>query len=256
MTVRRLTLTVLPGIPLVRPGDDLCRIVLDGLAAAGEALQSGDVLVLAQKIVSKSEGRYARLSDVTPSERAVALAGEVDKDPRLVELILSEASEVVRHRPGVLIVAHRLGFVLANAGIDHSNVEQEDGDETVLMLPENPDGSAAALTAGLRDRTGAEVAVVINDSLGRAWRNGSVGIAIGTHGLEALVDLRGKADLFGRPLQVTLVGFADELAAAASLLQGQAAEGTPIVLVRGLPRSGVSASATELVRAKDQDLFR
>ena len=255
-TPRRLTLTALPGMPLVQPGDDLPALVLDALDKVGERLQAGDVLVLAQKIVSKSENRYLDLREVVPSQRAIELAAEVDKDPRFVEAILSESTEVVRHRLGVLVVAHRLGFVMANAGVDHSNVEQVGQDELILLLPRDPDGSAERLSSGLAERTGVAPAVIINDSHGRAWRNGTAGVAIGVFGMEPLSDLRGEPDLFGRPLQVTTVGVADEIAAAASLLMGQAGEGTPVVLVRGLELTPGRTGASALVRPKEQDLFR
>ncbi len=254
--MRSLTLTALPGIPLVQPGDDLAALILAALEAAGERLRSGDVLVLAQKIVSKAEGRYLDLREVTPSERALALAAAVGKDPRLIEAILAESQEVVRYRPGVLVVQHRLGFVMANAGVDHSNVEQVGADERILLLPADPDGSARALALALQERAGIAPAIVINDSHGRAWRNGTCGVAIGCWGIEPLTDLRGEPDLFGRPLMVTTVGQADEIAAAASLLMGQAGEGTPVVLVRGLAPRRSETGAAALVRPKDQDLFR
>ncbi len=209
----RLILTAVPDIPLVRPGDDLARLLADRLTAAALSPQDGDVLVLAQKIVSKAEGRLVPLATVTPSPRAVALAAEVGKDPRLVEIILSESVRVVRHRPNLLIMEHRLGFVMANAGVDHSNLAAPGAPEQVLLLPENPDASAAALRTALMARFGVSLAVVITDSFGRAWRRGSAGIAIGAAGLPALVDLRGTPDLFGRTLEVTLVGLADEIAA-------------------------------------------
>ncbi len=261
---RSLSLVALGGIPLVQPGDDLAGIIVAALAASGETLLDGDVLVLAQKIVSKAEDRYVTLADVTPAPRAVKLAAGVDKDPRLVELILSESTDVVRSRKGVLVVAHRLGLVLANAGIDASNVEQggEDGDEDdqrVLLLPKDPDASAAKLVGELHRATGCSVGIVINDSLGRAWRNGTVGAAIGAASIEALCDLRGRFDLFGRPLQATQVGMADEVAAAASLLMGQADEGRPVVLVRGLADTAGTTEidgADALVRPPEQDLFR
>jgi coenzyme F420-0:L-glutamate ligase/coenzyme F420-1:gamma-L-glutamate ligase len=259
----RLGITALAGVKLVHPGDDLAAVVIDALAASGERLADGDVLVLAQKIVSKAEGRYVVLDTVTPSPRAVALAAETDKDPRLVELILSEATEVVRHRKGVLVVAHRIGVVLANAGIDASNVEPlppaapgQPPRPRVLLLPKDPDASCRALAASLRQRTGARIGVVINDSLGRAWRNGTVGAALGAASLPALLNLNGRPDLFGRTLQATQIGLADEIAAAASLVMGQADEGRPIVLLRGLPYALGDGAASELVRPKDQDLFR
>lgn len=253
----RLAITALGGIGLVHPGDDLAAIVLGALKYSGEALADGDVLVVAQKIVSKAEGRYAALDAVTPSPRAKTLAAEVSKDARLVELILSESTGVVRKRDGVLVVAHRIGLVLANAGIDASNVEHAaDGGEQVLLLPEDPDRSAEQLSAGLLERTGKTVGIIINDSLGRAWRNGTVGAAIGAAGIGALQDLRGRHDLFDRPLNITQVGRADEIAAAASIVMGQADEGRPVVLVRGLEAMGESGDARELVRPEEQDLFR
>ena len=244
-------LRALPGIPMVKPGDDLAALIGEGLARAGLELRAGDVIVVAQKIVSKAEGRTVDLASVTPSPRAVALAAEVQKDPRLVELILSESVRVVRSRPNVLIVEHRLGFVMANAGIDQSNVAPQDGVERALLLPVDPDGSAEALRAKL-----SASAVVIIDSFGRAWRRGTVGIAIGAAGLPALLDLRGNPDLFGRILQVSISGFADEIAAAASLVMGQGDEAQPVVLVRGLTWAAPANPAAELVRPASDDMFR
>jgi coenzyme F420-0:L-glutamate ligase / coenzyme F420-1:gamma-L-glutamate ligase len=250
-----LRLLALPGIPLVRPGDDLAALILEALDACGENLRDGDVLVVAQKIVSKAEGRIVDLGTVQPSARALALATETGKDPRLVELILAESEEVVRHGRGVIVVAHRLGFVMANAGIDQSNVRLDDGD-AALLLPRDPDASCASLRARFRARTGADVGVVINDSHGRAWRNGTVGVALGVAGLPAVVDLRGRPDLYERTLRSTEVGLADELASAGSLLMGQGDEGRPVVLARGAPYSRREGSAQELVRARERDLFR
>ena len=253
---RRLQLTALPGIPLVQPGDDLARLIADALDRAGEPLAAGDVVVVAQKIVSKAEGRYADLAEVTPTQRAVVLAAETEKDPRLVQLILDEANEVLRYRRGVLVVVHRLGYVMANAGIDSSNVGPDADGERVLLLPEDPDASCRRLRAALQQRYGVEVAVVVNDSVGRAWRNGTVGTALGAAGLPAVLDLRGRHDLFDRVLTATDVGLADEISAAASLLQGQADEGTPVVLVRGLEITGPSAKAAALLRPPAEDMFR
>jgi coenzyme F420-0:L-glutamate ligase/coenzyme F420-1:gamma-L-glutamate ligase len=250
-----LTLVVLRGVPLVQPGDDLADIILAAAAETGEALRPRDVIVLAQKVVSKAEGRTVDLATVTPSPRAVELAQATAKDPRLVELILAESTEVLRQRPGAIIVAHRLGYVLANAGIDMSNVGP-DGEERALLLPADPDRSCRMIRAAIRERTGVDVAVLIIDSFGRAWRNGTVGTAIGVSGFPGLLDLRGTPDLFGRPLQITEVGLADELAAAASLLMGQAAEGAPIVLARGVPYGRRESAIQELIRPKAQDLFR
>lgn len=253
-----LSITALAGIPLISPGDDLVQIILHALDRMGERLANGDILVLAQKIVSKSENRIVDLETVTPSAQAIDLATQVDKDPRLVELILSESTEIVRHRKGVLVVAHRSGVVLANAGIDRSNVDQsvKGTDTNVLLLPEDSDASCARLQREFQDRAGVTVGMIINDSLGRAWRNGTVGAAIGAAGVDALMDLNGDPDLFDRPLQSTQVGLADELAATASLVMGQGSEGRPAVLIRGLERGHGNGSAADLVRSKDQDLFR
>ncbi len=252
----RLSLVALPDIPLVEPGDDLCELIVASLERAGEELLDGDVLVIAQKIVSKAEGRYADLDTVEPSPRALELAAKTDKDARLVELILSESNEVLRHRPDILIVAHRLGFVLANAGIDSSNVAPQDDGQRVLLLPRDPDGTCARLRAELRERFGKNVAIVINDSVGRAWRVGTVGIALGAAGLESVQDLRGQSDLYGRVLAVSIVGLGDELAAAATILQGEGAEGLPVVVIRGLERSSDQGSGATLVRNEAEDLFR
>jgi coenzyme F420-0:L-glutamate ligase/coenzyme F420-1:gamma-L-glutamate ligase len=253
-----LTLTPLPGLPLISPGDDLALLILQVLDRAQIALADGDILVLAQKIVSKAEGRLVDLTQVTPSPRAVELAERTAKDPRLVEVILSESSQVLRTRPGVIVVEHRLGFICASAGVDHSNVHGDTGraEDWVLLLPENPDASADALRQRLEAASGAHLGVLIIDSHGRAWRMGTVGVAIGISGLPGLVDMRGWADLFDFRLQITQVGVADELAAAASLVMGQASEGTPVVHVRGFPYPLREASLGELIRPRDQDLFR
>jgi coenzyme F420-0:L-glutamate ligase/coenzyme F420-1:gamma-L-glutamate ligase len=252
-----LVLTALPGLPLVQAGDDLCALILPGLQAAGLTLQAGDVLAIAQKIVSKSEGRLVDLAQVKPSARAVELAAVTQKDARFVEVVLSESSEVLRARPNTLIVEHRLGFVCANAGVDRSNVGPHGTDDgVVLLLPRDPDASCQALRERLRATTGADVAVLINDSHGRAWRTGTVGVALGVAGFPALLDLRGHPDLFDYALQVTQIGLADELAAAASLLMGQADEGRPVIHIRGVPYPFREGTARELIRPKEMDLFR
>jgi coenzyme F420-0:L-glutamate ligase/coenzyme F420-1:gamma-L-glutamate ligase len=253
-----LTLNAIPGIPLIQAGADLAKILLQSLAAAGIELQDGDVLVLAQKIVSKAEGRWVNLAQVQPTRRAVELAGQIEKDPRLVELILQESAEVLRTRPGTIIVEHRLGFVCANAGIDHSNVAGDGSpeEEWVLLLPTDPDGSAQALRHWFEQASGMRLGVLIIDSHGRAWRQGVVGTTIGLAGMPGLVDQRGQPDLFGYTLRITQIGAADELAAAASLVMGQAAEGTPLVHVRGFPYALREGSLKELLRPKEQDLFR
>ncbi|RAI58705.1 coenzyme F420-0:L-glutamate ligase [Roseicella frigidaeris] len=242
-----LSLTALPDLPMVRAGDDLAALLQAGLDHAGLRPAPGDVLAVAQKVVSKAEGRSVPLASVTPSAAALRLAAETGKDPRLVELILSESVRVVRSRPNLIIVEHRLGCVMANAGIDQSNLGQEGH---ALLLPADPDASAARLAARLG------LAVVVTDSFGRAWRRGTVGVAIGAAGLPALLDLRGQPDLFGRSLQVSITGFADEIAAAAGLVMGQGAEGRPAVLLRGLAWTAPPLPAAELIRSEAEDLFR
>lgn len=254
MDAATLTITTLPGIPLVEPGDDLVRIILDGLNAAGLNLQSGDVLVVTSKIVSKAEGRLLRLDAVEPGLQAVQIAAEVGKDPRLVELILRESLSISRKARGVLITEHRLGFISANAGIDQSNVRGHD--DYVLLLPLDPDATARQMRARVYEETGAEVGIVISDSHGRPFRVGTVGVAIGVSGLPAVLDLRGKADLFGRELRISMQGYADMIASAAQLVSGEGAEGRPVVLVRGLHFPSTESSARDLLRLPEQDLYR
>jgi len=263
-----LTLAPLFGIPIIRQGDNLADILLNALPENNIALEDNDILVIAQKIVSKAEGRTVNLASVTPSQRAVELASQTEKDPRLVELILRESNEVLRTRLGTIIVEHKLGFVCANAGIDHSNVAsplalsgvqtetKRKLEEWVLLLPAEPDRSAEIIRKEIESKTSKQIGILIIDSHGRAWRNGTVGVAIGIAGLPGLQDLRGKPDLFGFTLRITQVGVADELAAAASLVMGQAAEGTPVIHVRGFPYPLREGSLKELIRPKEQDLFR
>src|ERR1700722_1407399 len=246
----------LPGIPLIEPGDDLAAILAKALSESAVGLRDRDVLVVAQKIVSKAEGRYVKLDDVKPSERAVEIAQCTGKDERRVEVILSESDEIVKLGPQLVIAAHKLGFVMANAGIDESNINHEDGADRVLLLPRDPDGSAAELKRRLDATFGVSAAVIINDSFGRPWRNGVVGVALGAAGLPSLVDRRGARDLFGRELRVTEIAVADELASAASLLMGQAGEAIPAVLARGLYFEAPSRPAAALVRDRERDLFR
>jgi coenzyme F420-0:L-glutamate ligase / coenzyme F420-1:gamma-L-glutamate ligase len=250
----RLELFALPGLPMVRAGDDLPALIMDGLDRTGQALRDRDVVVIAQKIVSKAEGRVVDLADVIPSAEAVTLAAEVGKDPRVVEVVLSESTKVVRSRPNLMIMQHRLGFVMANAGIDQSNVAEADGHQRVLLLPRDPDGSAEAIRSRLARH--ADVGVVISDSFGRPWRRGTAGVAIGSAGIPSLIDLRGQPDLFGRTLEVSIIGFADEIAAAASLLQGQAAEAQPVVIVRGLTWQAPSVPVADVIRPPEEDLFQ
>lgn len=266
MALAGLQLLALPQFPLVAPGDDLAALISASLRCANTQLAAGDVLVVAQKIVSKAENRYVALADVAPSRRARELAIEVNKDPRLVEVILRESAAVIRQRRDVLIVEHRLGFVMANAGVDASNIEQGVGAEgaRVLLLPTDPDAAAAHLRAELHRREQVAVGVIINDSVGRAWRNGTTSMALGAAGVPTLWDRRGNPDLFGRRLQVTEVAVADELASAAALLQGEGDEGQPVILIRGLrlpaatQNAGQNAGQTAraLLRPAALDLFR
>ena len=245
----------LPGLPEVVAGDDLVAIALSAVNRAGLALRDDDVLVFAQKIVSKAEGRRRDLADVAPSPRARELAARCEKDPRLVELVLAESTEVVRVAPGVLITRHRLGCVMANAGIDRSNTGADADAGVVLLLPEDPDASAQALRDGLRDRCGAAPGVIVSDSFGRPWRLGTVNVALGVAGLPALVDLRGGVDRDGRTLLMTQVAVADALAAGAGLALGEATEGTPLVHVRGFAAATSGGAASALVRSRHEDLF-
>ncbi len=265
MTPSELRIRALAGFPPVRPGDDPGELVADAIARARESLRDGDVLVVAQKIVSKAEGRIVRLADVAPSPRAIELAARTEKDPRAVEAILRESVEVVRAAPGVLIVETRHGIVLANAGADMSNVEHDEEDDHLLLLPEDPDASADRLRAALVARAsgggGPRIGVIVADSVGRAWREGTVGLAIGVSGLPARLDRRGEPDLFGRALHVTEVGIADSIASAASIVMGEGAEGRPAALVRGLSFEDRSEAeragrARDLVRPRQRDLFR
>lgn len=250
----RLELFALPGLPMVQAGDDLAALILAGLDRAGQVLRDRDVVVVAQKIVSKAEGRIVDLADVVPSAPALKLAAEIGKDPRIVEVVLSELVRVVRSRPNLMIMQHRLGFVMANAGVDQSNVAEPDGRHRALLLPLDPDGSAEAIRARLSVR--AEVGVVISDSFGRPWRRGTAGVAIGAAGIPSVIDLRGQPDLFGCTLEVSIIGFADEIAAAASLLQGQAAEAQPVVVVRGLTWQAPNVPVADVIRPPQEDLFQ
>jgi coenzyme F420-0:L-glutamate ligase/coenzyme F420-1:gamma-L-glutamate ligase len=256
MASRSIRLSALEGIPLVGPGDDLAALLAESMRADIATWPAdGDVLVVAQKIVSKAEGRFVDLASVVPSACANALAETVGKDPRLVEVILSESTEVVRYKRDVLIVAHRLGFVMANAGVDQSNVGPE-GDERVLLLPLAPDESAAGLKAQLDREFEIELGIIINDSFGRPWRNGVVGVALGAAGVPALRNMVGAPDIYGRKMRVTEVAVADEIAAAASLLMGQGDERIPAVLVRGVAHRAECVPASALVRPKEMDMFR
>lgn len=245
-------------IPLINAGDHLGQIIIDSLDTANIEIQDNDILVITQKIVSKAEGRFIKLEDIMPSQKSKELAEICEKDPRLVELILSESNEIVRCAKDTLIVEHRLGFICANAGVDHSNVKgnPSPAETWYLMLPQNPDQSAQEIRTYFQKKKAVNIGVMIIDSHGRAWRQGIVGIMIGTAGVPALVDMRGKSDLFGFSLRITQIGAADELAAAASLMMGQADESIPVVHVRGFPYPLVDSSLPEVLRPKEKDLFR
>jgi len=246
-------LLAISGLPGFRAGDEVPAAIAGALAGQRPP-RDGDVLVVSHKILSKAQGRVVSLTSLTPSPEARRLAEATGKDPHFVEAVLSESRSIVRHRPGVIIAEHRLGMVMANAGIDRSNVPG--GGDMVLMLPEDPDGDAQTIRDDLQRRFGVAVGVVVADSAGRAWRNGVIGMAIGAAGLPALVDLRGRADLERRPLEVTEVGFADQIASAAHLLMGEADEGCPVVLIRGLTWQAPDRPAAELIRDPAMDLFR
>lgn len=250
-----LSLHVIAGLPLVEPGDDLVGLIAAALRQAELPLVDGDVVVVAQKIVSKAAGLYVDLAMVEPSERARALAEKTGKDPRHVQVVLDESEEIVKIGPRLIIAAHKLGFVMANAGIDESNIEHG-ASGRVLLLPRDPDGSAVELKRGLDKAFGVSCGVVINDSFGRPWRNGVVGVALGAAGVPALVDRVGADDLFGRKLKVTEIAVADEIASAASLLMGQADEGLPVVLIRGFGSAAPKRPAAALIRSRERDMFR
>ncbi len=252
--VSSLSITTLPGIPMVQPGDDLVQIVLDGLSAGGWTLQTGDVLVVTSKIVSKAEGRLVHLDSVEPSDRAIELAAETDKDPRIVELALQESIGISRKAPGVLVTEHRLGFVSANSAIDQSNIDGYE--DHALLMPLDPEATAQTIHDRLYATTGAAVGVIISDSHGRPFRVGNVGVAVGVAGMPAILDYRGDADLMGRELRVSVQGYADLIASAAQLVSGEGAEGRPIALIRGLRFPAASGSVRDLLRLPEQDLYR
>ncbi|MFW6094270.1 MAG: coenzyme F420-0:L-glutamate ligase [Pseudomonadota bacterium] len=252
-----LSVLPLPGVPMIEHGDDLAAIIGRAAAQAELTLANGDVVCVAQKVVSKAEGRLVALSTVCPGAEARRLARETHKDPRLVQLILDESTEVVRKKPGVLIVRHRLGLVAAHAGIDQSNIRHGDGgDDHALLLPEDPDASAAALRSALESSSGCRLGVIITDSSNRPWRLGTVGAAIGCAGVRVLDDHRGGRDLYGRELNVTLINRADALATTATLVMGETTEATPVALIRGLAPDDADEPASSIIRPLDEDLFR
>lgn len=250
-----LSITPIGGIKLVESGDDLASLLLEGLAASGLDLEDGDIVAVAQKIVSKAEGRQVDLATVEASQEACRLAQETEKDPRLVQLILDESTEVVRKKPGVLIVRHRLGLVGAHAGVDQSNVDHRAG-ASALLLPEDPDASASRIRRALVEATGQRIGVLVTDSANRPWRLGTVGIAIGAAGVAVLDDQRGGNDLYGRELKVTLINRADSLASAATLAMGETTERTPAALIRGFSADEAEQPASAIPRPLEEDLFR
>jgi coenzyme F420-0:L-glutamate ligase/coenzyme F420-1:gamma-L-glutamate ligase len=245
---RELRVIPLLGIPELEEGDDLAALVVDA-AGRADGLADGDVVVVAQKAVSKAEGRIVDLRDVEPSPRAHELAA--DADPRRVEVVLRETREVVRSRPPLVIAETPHGFVCASAGVDASNAK---GPGTLVLLPVDPDASARRLRDRIRDLTGREVAVIVSDSFGRAWRNGTTDVALGAAGLVALLDLRGTKDAVGYEMHSTQIAVADEIAGAAELVMGKTA-GIPAAVVRGLDVAGAGSGA-DLVMPRDRDLFR
>jgi coenzyme F420-0:L-glutamate ligase/coenzyme F420-1:gamma-L-glutamate ligase len=247
-----LNLFALTGLPEIREGDDLPKLVVEAVRFTGRKLASNDVIVIAQKIVSKSEGRTVRLRTLKPSAEAISIAHTVQNDPRLVEVVLRESRRIVRKGPHALIVETHHGFVCANAGVDRSNVP---GDDVVTLLPSDPDQSARILASALRKRTGKTLAVIISDTFGRPWRLGLTNVAIGAAGVPALLDLRGARDRSGKPLHATILAVADELAAAAGLLMGKAS-GTPVVVIRGYRYRPIQQPAASIIRPADEDLFR
>ena len=253
--IKNLQLLPLLDIPLIQPGDDLAGLIYEAAQRARLKLSDTDILVVAQKVVSKAEGCFVKLADVSPSQRAIDLADITGKSPELVEVILWDTAEVIRAQPGLLIVEHKLGFISANAGIDHSNVSPDP--DTLLRLPPDPDASARSIRRALTALTGTASPVLIIDSHGRPWRQGTIGVVIGLSGLTPVEDLRGIPDLFGEPLQHTDVGLTDQIAAAASLIMGQGAEGCPAVIVRGLSFTpDEQARAADVLRPRDMDVFR
>ena len=248
-------MTALESLPLIQPGDDLATLIIDQLVRQNLQLEDGDILTIAQKVVSKSENRYLDISTLVPTDEAISLSKKIDKDPQFIQAILNESKQIVRYRMGVLIVEHKLGFIHANAGIDRSNIDQTSNQ--ILLLPENPDLSAKLLRESIAKYFNKNIGLIISDTMGRPFRNGIVGFAIGSSNIECVVDERGKKDLYGNILKVTQIAVADELAAAASLLMGQAAQKKPVVLIRGYKANfSEHASGKDLIRSEVEDLFR
>jgi coenzyme F420-0:L-glutamate ligase/coenzyme F420-1:gamma-L-glutamate ligase len=253
-----LKFTQIIGIPLIKYGDSIPEILYKSIQNQGVSIEDGDILAVTSKIISKSEGRMINLTEVVPSERAVEIAVKNKRDARLIEIILSESNEIIRSTEQAFIVEHKLGFICANAGVDHSNVDGPYGNQEdwYLLLPKAPDQSAEIIKDHFFKKSGKNIGVIIIDSHGRAWRKGTVGVIIGTSRVPALVDLRGKPDLFGYHLKITEVATGDELAATASLMMGQADEKIPAIHIRGFPYQLRDSSLSEVLRPKNMDLFR
>ena len=242
-------------MPLIQPGQDVSDEIINAIASESILVDDGDVIAIAQKIVSKSENRYLDISSLSPSEEAKTLSKQIDKDPKFIQAILNESKKVVRYRMGVLIVEHKLGFIHANAGIDRSNINQEQ--DIVLLLPKDPDQSAKEISQSLSQFFKKNVSVIITDTMGRPFRNGIVGFTIGSHNIECILDERGQKDLYENKLKVTQIGIADELAAAASLLMGQAAQKKPVVIIKGYKfKQNNLSDSQSLIRGEEEDLFR
>ena len=253
--ISSINLIALETLPLIQPGQDVSKEIIEAITSESISINDGDVIAIAQKIISKSENRYLDISQLNPSEEAITLSTKIDKDPKFIQAILNESQKVVRYRMGVLIVEHKLGFIHANAGIDRSNIDQLK--DIVLLLPEKPDESAKKISESISQHFQKNISVIITDTMGRPFRNGIVGFTIGSHNIECLLDERGKKDLYDNELKVTQIGIADELAAASSLLMGQAAQKKPVVIIKGykFKQNDISDSRS-LIRSEEEDLFR
>ena len=257
LAISKLEVSALNHVPSIKENDDIAEIILKSINKDSLELEDNDIVVIAQKIISKAEGCLVDLASITPSSESIKIAEKTGKDPRLVELIFQESNEIIRIEKGVIIVEHLLGHVLANAGIDQSNIDQKPGIETVLLLPKNPNQSAKKIKEYLENQTGKTIGVIITDSMGRPWRLGTIGHAIGASGVKTIVDLRQKGtDLFGRELQTTVIGLADQIASTATLIMGESNEGKPIVVVKGIDMPSDSDTVDDLIRPKEEDLFR
>ena len=257
LAISKLEVSALNHVPSIKQGDDIAEIILKSMHKDSLQLEDNDIVVIAQKIISKAEGCLVDLESIAASSESIQIAERTDKDPRLVELIIQESKEIIRIEKGVIIVEHRLGHILANAGIDQSNIDHKRGKETVLLLPKNPNQSAKKIKEHIENQTSKTIGVIITDSMGRPWRLGTIGHAIGSSGVKTIVDLRQKGtDLFGRELQTTVIGLADQIASAATLIMGESNEGKPIVLVKGIDMPSDSDTVDDLIRPKEEDLFR